>query len=227
MTTATTTKQRMIFAIILLGLTCFLTLLLPAGRALALETAPYTPGENYYIDDEEAFRSQDIEHDEATENAASTSYYLTSSFYLNWISPDITVSEGEEAYIGCGAVGLEDIRYEWFVSADGGESFEPTGLVGNEHYLNDLVANEGERPYLYRCVVTNGDQTSQLEADVWVTVLDVPDPEPRGGGSQLGKLGDETMYLAHICLGAAFLVCAVAIPLLMRRAGKNQERKEV
>lgn len=220
MATAIVPKRGIALATVLLGFACCFAVLAPADQALALDEPPYTPGENYYIDEEEAFRDQDVDHDAAAENEAATSYYLTSPFYVNWISPDVTVKEGEQAYIGCGAVGLEEIRYEWFMSADGGETFEPTGLVGNEHCLTGLVALEGDAPYLYRCVVTNGDQTSKLEADVWVTVLDVPAP----AGDVLGELGDRTMTIACAFLGIAFLACAMAIPLLMRRVSKDDRK---
>ena len=55
---------------------------------------------------------------------ASTQYWVTSAFYLHWISPDQIIYEGEEAYVGCEAVGLEGVAYEWQVSRDGGEAFE-------------------------------------------------------------------------------------------------------
>jgi len=37
----------------------------------------------------------------------STQYWVTSAFYLHWISPDQVVYEGEKVYIGCEAVGLD------------------------------------------------------------------------------------------------------------------------
>ena len=219
MTTATTAKRSLVLATILLGLACALTAILPAGIALALEEPAYTPGEDYYIDEEEAFLNQDVDHGGAVENRAATSYYLTSPFYLNWISPDTTIYEGEAAYIGCGATGLETLDYEWFVSMDGGDTFDPAGLNGPEHTVYGLQANDPEELYLFRCIVTNGDGTSQLEADVWVTVIDVPAP----AGGMLGELGDTTMTLACACLGAAFAACAVAIPLLIVRRGRKDE----
>lgn len=213
MTTATTAKRSLVLATVLLGLACALTAILPDGVALALEEPAYTPGENYYIDEEEAFLNQDVDHGGAVENQAATSYYLTSPFYLNWISPDTTVYEGEVAYIGCGATGLQDIRYEWLVSRDGGETFDPAGLNGPEHTVYGLQADAPEERYLFRCVVTNGDRTSQLEADVQVTVIDVPEP----AGGLLGELGDQTMALVFACVFTAFMACAVALPLILTR----------
>lgn len=216
------TMRALTGALLAIAFAAVCALALPSA-AHGLETAPYTPGEDYYIDDEEAFREQDIEHEGAVESEASTSYFLTSAFYLNWISPDSTIYEGETAYIGCGATGLETLDYEWLLSKDGGETFEPAGLNGPEHTVVGLQANDPEeQPYLFRCIITNGDRTSQLEADVWVTVIDVPDP----AGGTLGRLGDQTMTLACACMGLAFAACAVAIPLLMRRFGREGEERE-
>ena len=206
------------FVAVAIAAVCVLAL---PSVAWGLQTDPYTPGENYFIDDEGAFRDQDIDHEGAVESESSTSYYLTSPFYLNWISPDSTIYEGEAAYIGCGATGLETLDYEWLVSMDGGETFDPAGLNGPEHMVYGLQANDPEELYLFRCVITNGDRTSQLEADVWVTVIDVPEP----AGGLLGELGDQTMTVACAWLGAAFAACAVAIPLLLARRGKESERR--
>ena len=45
------------------------------------------------------------------------------------------IYEGEEAYVGCEAVGLEDVICEWRVSRDGGKTFEDDALVGDEHVV--------------------------------------------------------------------------------------------
>ena len=180
-------------------------LALPA-TAFGLETPPYTPGEDYRIDEEEAFRDQGIEHEEAAEGSASTQYYLTSPFYLEWISPDVTIYEGQEAYIGCKATGLEDLRYEWRVSSDGGATFKDAGLIGNEHVLAGLTANDPEtQPYLYRCTITNGDGTSTLEADVQVTVL-----EP-SLASRMAQTGDRTIGVLALAGAAGCAAIALAV----------------
>lgn len=187
--------------------------------AYGLEAEPYTPGENYYIDDEEAFRNQDIDHAETTESAASTQYYLTSAFYLTWISPDMTIYEDEEAFIGCEATGLEDLHYEWKVSTDGGKTFEDTGLVGNAHTLTDLKPSPSKsEPYLYRCTITNGDRTSTLTADVNITVL------KSFGGKGMSQTGDETIGFAAFA-GAG--VCAsMALLLAMMRPRRNESEED-
>ena len=183
--------------------------------AYGLETEPYTPGENYYIDDEEAFRNQDIDHAETAESAASTQYYLTSAFYLTWISPDMTIYEGEEAFIGCEATGLEDLRYEWKVSVDGGKTFEDTGLVGNAHTLTDLKPSPSkDEPYLYRCTITNGDRTSTLTADVSITVL------KSFGGKGISQTGDETIGIA--ALAGAGVCASLALLLAMMRPRRTE-----
>ena len=53
------------------ALTCACLLAFPPNAG-ALEADPYVPGEDYYIDDPEAFRDQDIDHEEAVESSAST-----------------------------------------------------------------------------------------------------------------------------------------------------------
>ncbi len=111
--------RRFALALATLGLAGCLGAMGAPGAALALETPEYVPGEDYRIDEPEAFRDQDVEHERADEMAASTQYWVTSAFYLHWISPDQVIHEGEEAYIGCEAVGLEDVTYEWRVSCDG------------------------------------------------------------------------------------------------------------
>lgn len=187
-------------------------------HAYGLETDPYTPGENYYIDDEEAFRNQDIDHEETAESAASTQYYLTSAFYLTWISPDMTVYEGEEAFIGCEATGLEDLRYEWQLSTDGGKTFEDTGLVGNAHTLTDLAPSPSkDEPYLYRCTITNGDRTSTLTADVSITVLKAT------GGKRISQTGDETIGIVAFAGAAACASLALLLAMMRPREIEGED----
>ena len=213
---------------ITLGLIGCLVLFAPTGNAFALDLPDYTPGEDYRIDEERAFREQDIEHEGTIENESSTNYYLTSSFYLNWISPDMIIYEGEDAYIGCGAIGLDDIHYEWFLSKDGGNSFVPTGLVGNEHTVQGLTVNEpATQPYLYRCIITNGDQTSTLKADVKIIVL-AGEHEDTGAsgvsqtGSGLLKTGDITMPIIGISIVLA-LVALLTVVFVHKRSKKLDE----
>lgn len=225
--------SRLALAVIALALAGCLGALFAPGAALALETPEYVPGEDYYIDDPEAFRDQDVEHERADEMSASTQYWVTSAFYLHWISPDQVIHEGEEAYVGCEAVGLEDVSYEWKVSRDGGETFEEDSLVGNEHVISGLQADGSEAAnYLFRCTVTNGDGTATLSADVHVVVLDVPDePAPAGGkggpgGKAIPQLGDEELARFAAIAGAAMLV-SLALILAIVRLRKREEEGEV
>ena len=232
MTTATKTSvtSRLALAIATLGLAVCLGVLGAPGAALALDTPEYVPGEDYYIDDPEAFRDQDVEHERAAEMSASTQYWVTSAFYLHWISPDQVIHEGEEAYIGCEAVGLEDVSYEWKVSRDGGETFEDDSLVGNEHVISGLQADGSEAAnYLFRCTVTNGDGTATLSADVHVVVLDVSDePAPAGGkggpGKAIPQLGDEELARFAAIAGATMLA-SLALVLAIVRLGKREEEE--
>ena len=224
--------RRLALAVAILGLACCLGALGAPGAAIALETPEYVPGEDYYIDDPEAFRDQDVEHERADEMAASTQYWVTSTFYLHWISPDQVIYEGEEAYIGCEAVGLEDVTYEWRVSCDGGETFEKDALTGNEHVISGLQADGHESAtYLFRCTVTNGDGTATLTADVRIVVLDVPDePAPKGegggesGGKRIPQLGDEELAGFAAMAGAA-LFASLALMLALVRPKKREEEE--
>ena len=223
--------SRLALATAALGFAVCLGALGAPGAALALDTPEYVPGEDYYIDDPEAFRDQDVEHDRADEMCASTQYWVTSAFYLHWISPDQVIHEGEEAYVGCEAVGLEDVSYEWKVSRDGGETFEEDSLVGNEHVISGLQANGPETAtYLFRCTVTNGDGTATLTADVRVVVLDVPDEPAPGsgkggsGGKGIPQLGDEDLARFDTIAGAAMFV-SLALVLAILRLRKREEEE--
>ncbi len=240
-TTKTTVMRRFALAIATLGLSCCLGALGAPGAALALETPEYTPGESYYIDEPEAFRDQDVEHERADQMSASTQYWVTSAFYLHWISPDQIIYEGEEAYIGCEAVGLEDVSYEWKVSRDGGKTFADDTLLGNEHVIDGLEANDPEtEPYLFRCTVTNGDGTATLTADVHIVVLDVADPasedggspayDPDGksgksGGKRIPQLGDEQLAGLAAVAGAG-LFASLALLLALMRPKKREEEEQ-
>lgn len=220
MTKKTMTMRHLVLAIATLGLAGCLGALSAPGTALALDTPEYTPGEDYYIDTPEAFTEQDVDHERADEMSASTQYWVTSPFYLHWISPDVVVYEGEEFYIGCEAVGLEDITYEWRLSKDGGELFEDTGLMGNEHTIVAQAPNvPATQPYLYRCIITNGDGTATLTADISVVVLEAP----ASGGKSISQTGDEMMGLAAF-VGAA--VCASFALMLAAIRPKKEESEE-
>ena len=202
---------------------CFLAFPLNAG---ALETDPYVLGEDYYIDDPEAFRDQDIDHEEAVESSASTGYYLTSPFYVEWVSPDETIRVGEQAFVGCSAVGFGELAYEWYVSENGGESFRETGLLGPAHTLEGLEPTGEGEPYLYRCLITNGDGASKLTADVQVTVLGASgsDPgivdEPKGKG--IPQLGDERM-IGLMALAGAGVFAGLALMLALMCTRERDE----
>lgn len=222
MTTTKTEKvRRFALAIAALGLAGCLAVVQPADKALALDEPEYTPGENYYIDTPEAFAEQDIEHERADEMSASTQYYVTSPFYLHWISPDVVVYEGEDFFIGCEAVGLEDVTYEWRLSRDGGELFEDTGFMGNEHTITAQAPNDpATEPYLYRCIITNGDGTATLTADISVVVLEAP----ASSGKGISQTGDETIGIASF-IGAA--ACASLALLLAAMRPRKCEEEEV
>ena len=169
--------------------------------------------------------------------SASTQYWVTSAFYPRWISPDQIVYEGEEAYVGCEAVGLEDVSYEWEVSRDGGRTFADDTLLGNEHVITGLEANDPEtEPYLFRCTVTNGDGTATLTADVRIVVLDVEDPAPasedggdpvhdgKSGGKRIPQLGDEDMASLAAIAGAG-VFASLALMLALMRPKKREEEE--
>lgn len=216
----TTVMRHLTLAIATLGLASCLGALSAPGTALALDTPEYTPGENYYIDTPEAFAEQDVGHELADEMSASTQYWVTSAFYLEWISPDMTIYEDEGAFIGCGATGLGDLRYEWQVSTDGGKTFADTGLVGNAHTLTGLEPSPSkDEPYLYRCTITNGDGTATLTADVEITVL-----KRVGIARAIPQTGDGLIGTAALigALGCA----ALALLLAMMRPRKAEEGEE-
>ena len=219
-TTKITLMRQLMLAIATLGLATCLGALSAPSTALALDTPEYTPGENYYIDTPEAFAEQDVDHERADEMSASTQYWITSPFYLHWISPDVVVYEGDEFFIGCEAVGLEDIRYEWRLSRDGGKLFEDTGLIGNEHTLTAQAPNDPlTEPYLYRCIITNGDGTATLTADISVVVLEAPDSGASGGKS-ISQTGDETIGIA--ALAGAGVCASLALLLAMMRPRRTE-----
>ena len=220
-TTKAIAKRLLTIASLILALACCMLIYTHPATAYALQEPEYTPGENYYIDSPEAFESQDVGHDRADEISASTQYYVTSAFYLNWISPDQVIHEGEDAYIGCEATGLEDIRYEWRLSKDGGATWEAEALIGNEHTVSDLAVNEPEtEPYLYRCTITNGDGTSTLTADVRITVLEAPTGS--GVGKTISQTGDERIGIAAL-VGAAACASLALILATMRPKPQGEE----
>ena len=220
-TTKNMTMRHLMLAIATLGLAGCLGALSAPGTALALGTPEYTPGEDYYIDTPEAFTEQDVDYERADEMSASTQYWVTSPFYLHWISPDVVVYEGEEFYIGCEAVGMEDITYEWRLSRDGGKLFEDTGLMGNEHTIVAQTPNDpATQPYLYQCTITNGDGTATLTADISVVVLEAP----TSGGKSISQTGDEMVGLAAF-VGAA--VCASLALMLAAMCPKKDEDGDI
>ena len=203
---------------------CALSILLGLAieRAYALDEPAYSPGEDYFIDEPDAFLDQDPGYSGATESEGSTTYWMTCPFYLEWVSNDVVIYEGETAYIGCRATGLDDLAYEWYLSADGGQWFEKTDLVGSEHTLSGLKVNDPQdTPYIYKCLITNGDGLSTLVATVNVTVLS-------GGGTHFPQTGDAMLYIAGAL--AALALIALACMYLSRkktaRATKLEDRKE-
>lgn len=220
--TSTSTKRLLALAAAAVSLACCLAIALPAGLAHALDEPEYTPGENYYIDTPEAYENQDVEHERANEMSSSTQYYVSSPFYLHWISPDQVIYEGEDVFIGCEATGLEDLHYEWHLSKDGGATFDEEGLEGNIHTVSGLVPNDpATEPYLFRCTVTNGDGTSTLTADVRVVVLEAQ--AGSGSGKASLQTGDEVAAAAAI---AGAVVCAALALLLVAVRNKKEESGE-
>ncbi len=144
------------------------------------------------------------------------------------------IHEGEEAYVGCEAVDLEDVTYEWRVSCDGGETFEDDVLEGNEYVIGGLQADGTESAnYLFRCTVTNGDGTATLTADVRVVVLDVPDPATeddgtpaaksgKSGGKSIPQLGDEDL-MGMMAIAGAALCGSLALMLALMRPKREEE----
>lgn len=227
-TTSITTKRQLVLAIAAVGLVCCLMAILSAGTACALDEPEYTPGEDYYIDTPEAYEEQDIEHNRAQEMESSTQYYISSPFYLNWITPDQVIYEGDDARIGCEATGLNDLHYVWELSRDGGFSFEETGLEGNSHTVSGLTVNDpATQPYLYRCTITNGDCISTLTATVTVTVLPANQTAANSANqssSSLVRTGDDTLdALIWLCVSALF--ASLALLIVHRIYRKNDQMK--
>ena len=191
-------------------------------RAYALDEPAYSPGENYFIDEPDAFLDQDPGYSGATESEGSTTYWMTCPFYLEWVSDDVVIYEGETAYIGCRATGLDDLAYEWYLSTDGGQWFEKTDLVGSEHTLSGLKVNDPQdTPYIYKCLITNGDGLSTLVATVNVTVLSA-------GGTYCPQTGDAMFYItgALAVLALIALACMYLSWMKEERAEKLEDRKE-
>lgn len=190
----------------------------PASKAYALDEPAYTPGEDYYIDDQNGFLDQNPGYGEANDAQGSTSYLLTCPFYLKWTSPSMTIHEGDDAYIACEAVGLDDLTYEWYLVEDGGKTLRWVDLVGPEHTISGLRANAPDAAvYPYRCVITNGDGMSTLTTDVEITVLPNSKIIP---AETLGKTGDNVFPL--ICLLAATIMWAVSFVYSLRLLRKSK-----
>ena len=118
----------------------------------------------------------------------------------------ISVESGSKATMAVSAQGTGELAYQWYISYDGGKTFEPINGATQPSHTTSVVTTENNG-YQYYCLVTNlyGEMKSP------VFTLSVVNP------AVLPETGDNS----HLALWLMMMSMAGAALLLLRRRAHN------